>query len=67
MGRVEEKEQLGRKKRVKETSLLDSNLLVTENSDQGLGTCSHALGMLRSSKNGRLSFQSYFEELDTTC
>lgn len=57
---------MGRKKRIEEISLLGGNLLVAENSGHGLGTHSHVLGMLRSSKNGRSSFQSYFEELDTT-
>lgn len=47
-------------------SLLDGRLLGTENSDRGLRTHGRVLGMLRSSKNGRESLQSYFEELDTT-
>lgn len=47
-------------------SVLDGHLLGTENSGHGLRTHGHVLGMLRSSKNGRESLQSYFEELDTT-
>lgn len=57
---------MNRKKKVEEMSLLDSHLLGTENSGHGLRTHGHVLGMLRSSKNGRKSLQSYFEELDTT-
>lgn len=52
--------------KVEEISLSDGNLFVAENSGHGLRTHSHVLGMLRSSKNGKQSFQSYFEELDTT-
>lgn len=44
---------MSRKKNVEEMSLIDGNLVVTENSGHGLRTHSHVLGMLRSSKNGR--------------
>lgn len=57
---------MSRKKKVEIISLINSNLLATENSGHGLRNYGHVLGMLRSSKNGRQSLQSYFEELDTT-
>lgn len=46
---------MSRKKKVEIISLINSNLLATENSGHGLRNYGHGhvLGMLRSSKNGR--------------